>query len=104
METLAQSTGNTRPISKKKGFDQNDSPAPRIECCLKKKKVPSHVDGPRDCHTEWSKSDLEGEVSYDTWNLKRSDTDEPIYKTQTLLENTLAGVGRGSLGKNEEKG
>ena len=38
METLALSTGNTRPISKKKGFDQNDSPAPRIECCLKKKK------------------------------------------------------------------
>ena len=53
METLALSTGNTRPISKKKGFDQNDSPAPRIECCLKKKKkVPSHMDGPRDCHTE----------------------------------------------------
>ena len=40
METLAQSTGHTRPISKKKGFDQNDSPAPRIECCLKKKKLP----------------------------------------------------------------
>ena len=39
------------------------------------------MDGPRDCYTEWSKSDLEGEVSYNTWNLKRSDTDELIYKT-----------------------
>ena len=25
----------------------------------------SNVDGPRGCHTEWSKSDREGEMSYD---------------------------------------
>ena len=32
----------------------------------------SNMDGPRDCHTEWSKS--ERQVSYDTtymWNLKK---------------------------------
>ena len=31
------------------------------------------VDGPRDCHTEWSKSDRERQVSYNiayVWNLK----------------------------------
>ena len=31
------------------------------------------MDGPRDCHTELSKSDREGEISYDIpymWNLK----------------------------------
>ena len=30
-------------------------------------------DGPRDCHTEWSKSDRERQMSYDIaymWNLK----------------------------------
>ena len=42
METLAQNTGNTWPISKKNGFDQNDSLAARIKCCPppKKKKLP----------------------------------------------------------------
>ena len=37
------------------------------------------MDEPRECHTEWSKSDTEGEISYDIpymWNLKRSDTNE----------------------------
>ena len=31
------------------------------------------MDGPRECHTELSKSDREGEISYDIpymWNLK----------------------------------
>ena len=30
------------------------------------------MDGPRDCHTEWSKSDTEKQISYDIaymWNL-----------------------------------
>ena len=34
---------------------------------------------PRDCHTDWSKSDREGEISGDIpymWNLKRNDTNE----------------------------
>ena len=32
------------------------------------------MDGPRESHTEWSKSDREGEVSYDipyVWNLNK---------------------------------
>ena len=32
------------------------------------------MDGPRDCHTEWSKSDRERQISYDItymWNLKK---------------------------------
>ena len=39
------------------------------------------MDWPRECHTEWSKSDREGEISYDIpymWNLKRNDTNELI--------------------------
>ena len=35
----------------------------------------SHVDGPNNCHTEWSKSDREGEILYGIpymWNLKRN--------------------------------
>ena len=34
----------------------------------------SNMDGPRDCHTEWSKSDRERQTSYDIaymWNLKK---------------------------------
>ena len=34
----------------------------------------SNMDGPRDCHTEWSKSDREGQILYDIaymWNLKK---------------------------------
>ena len=39
----------------------------------------SNMDGPRECHTEWSKSDRKGEISCDIlcmWNLKRNDTNE----------------------------
>ena len=34
----------------------------------------SNMDGHRDCHTEWSKSDRERQISYDItymWNLKK---------------------------------
>ena len=34
----------------------------------------SNMDGPGDCHTEWSKSDTERQISYDIaymWNLKK---------------------------------
>ena len=44
------------------------------------------MDGPRDCHTEWSKSDREGEISYDIshmWNLKRNDTNELTKQKET---------------------
>ena len=46
----------------------------------------SNMDGPRDCHTEWSKSYREREISHDIpymWNLKRNDINELIYKTET---------------------
>ena len=46
----------------------------------------SNMDGLRDCHTEWSKSDREGEILYDIpymWTLKRNDTNELMYKTET---------------------
>ena len=43
--------------------------------------------GPRDCHTEWSKSDREREISEDIaymQNLKKKkDTNELIYKTDS---------------------
>ena len=44
------------------------------------------MEGPRDCHTEWSKSETEEEILYDIpymWNLKRSDTNDFAYKTET---------------------
>ena len=43
------------------------------------------MDGPRDCHTEWGKSDRERQISYDItymWYLKNN-TNEYIYKTET---------------------
>ena len=45
----------------------------------------SNMDGPRECHTEWSKSDREGKILYDIpymWNLKINDTNELTYKTE----------------------
>ena len=45
----------------------------------------SNMDGPRDYHTKWSKSDRERQIPYDItyiWNLKY-DTNERIYKTET---------------------
>ena len=43
------------------------------------------MDGPRDYHTKWSKSERERQMPYDIiymWNLKY-DTNEPIYETET---------------------
>ena len=45
----------------------------------------SNMDGPRDYHTKWSKSDREKQTPYDVtymWNLKY-DTNELIYVTET---------------------
>ena len=45
----------------------------------------SSMDGPRDYHTKWSKSDKERQISYDItymWNLKKHHTNELIYKTE----------------------
>ena len=55
---------------------------------------------PRDCHAEWSKSDRGGIISYDIpymWNLKRNDTNELIYRTETDSKKKLmiaGGVGK----------
>ena len=51
-----------------------------------KNAICSNMDGPRDSHTEWSKSDRERQISYDITymrNLKRNDTHELIYKPET---------------------
>ena len=43
------------------------------------------MDGPRDCHIEWSKSDREKQTLYDItsmWSLKENGTNELIYKTE----------------------
>ena len=44
-----------------------------------KAKICSNMDGCRECDTEWTKSDREGEISHDIlymWSLKRNDTNE----------------------------
>ena len=44
------------------------------------------MDGPRNCHTEWSKSHREREILYDIvymQSLKGNDTNELTYKTET---------------------
>ena len=62
------------------------------------------MNGPREGHTERSKSEREGEISYDVpymWNLKRKDTNGLTYKTGRLtdLEYELMVAGRrGYLG------
>ena len=46
----------------------------------------ANMDGPRDCHTERSKSDREGEILYNiTYMLtvKRNDMNELIYRKET---------------------
>ena len=45
----------------------------------------STMDGPKNFHAEWTKSDREGEIFYDIpymWNLKINDTNELIYKSE----------------------
>ena len=78
-------------MSISRGMDEEDVVQIHNGILLSHKKeqnnaICSNVDGPRDCHTEWSKSDREREISYDIpymQNLKRNDTSELIYKTET---------------------
>ena len=56
------------------------------------------MDGARDYHTKWNKS--EKEISYDItymWNLKKKDTNELIYKTEIDSKNEFT-VARGKDG------
>ena len=62
------------------------------------------MDGPRDYHTKWSKSDRERQISYDItymWNLKKkkNDTNELIYKTETdhRIQKQTYGYQRGNM-------
>ena len=61
------------------------------------------MDESRECHTELTKSDREGEILYDIlymWNLKRNDTNEFPYKrerdSQTWKTNLWLSGGRDS--------
>ena len=49
----------------------------------------SNMDGPRDYHAKWSKSDRERQISYDIthmWNIiKEKDKNELTYKTEADL-------------------
>ena len=66
----------------------------------------SNMDGPRDYHTKWIKSERERQIPYDItymWNLKY-DTNELIYETETDAQTERAdlwlprGRGAGSVG------
>ena len=45
----------------------------------------SNMDGPRDYHTKWSKSERERQIPYDTTYMRtlKYDTNELIYETET---------------------
>ena len=44
----------------------------------------SNMDGPRGCHTKWSKSDRDRQVSwYSLYMDPLKNTNEPVYKTET---------------------
>ena len=63
------------------------------------------MDGPRDCHIKWSKSDRERQISCDITymcNLKKNNINELIYKTEidseiknlTVMKGDSGGKGR----------
>ena len=67
----------------------------------------SNMDGPRDYHTKWSKSDRERQISYDIaymWNLKEKKRHKWTYfknrKRLTDIENKLM-VTKGERGVGE---
>ena len=70
----------------------------------------SEVDGPRDCHTEWSKSEREKQIPYANtyiWNLKKkTGSEEPMgmtgIKTQ-IYRTDLRTWGRGRVNWDEVK-
>ena len=68
----------------------------------------SEVDGPRDCHTEWSKSEKGIQIPCTNtyiWNLKKNGSDETRDRNKdTDVENGLedTGRGKGKLGRSEK--
>ena len=60
------------------------------------------VDGPRDCHTEWSESDVEIQMLHDItymWNLKKKMIQMNLFTEQkhTNFKNKLNGYQRGNV-------
>ena len=54
----------------------------------------NEVDGPRVCHREWSKSEIEKQIPYANehiWNLKNG-TDEPSGRTGIKMQSFLFGT------------
>ena len=76
-------------MSTKRGMDKEDVVHIYNGILLSHKKELNNVicinmDGPRDCHTEWSMSDTEIQISYDItyiWNLEKG-TNGLIYQTE----------------------
>ena len=68
----------------------------------------SNMDGPRDCQTEWNKSDRERETSNNIaykWNLKKNDTSELTKQKQTHKHIKQAyGYQRGKRGGRDKSG
>ena len=56
----------------------------------------SIMDGPRDYHNKWSKSDRKRQISYDTIYVESNkiDTKELIYKTDTSMRSQNGAVFR----------
>ena len=68
----------------------------------------SNMDGPRDCHTEWNKSDRERQIAYDIaymWNLKKGYkwTYPQNRNRVTVVENKLM-LTRGKRGVRDKMG
>ena len=63
------------------------------------------MDGHRDCHIKWSKSDRKRQISYDVtymWNLKNN-TNERIYKIEVDFRHReqTCGYQRGKEGRDK---
>ena len=61
-----------------------------------------NMDGPRDCHAQWSKSDREGDMSYHipyVWNLKRNYRNELTKQKETHREPIYSWRGEGIVRK-----
>ena len=73
-----------------RGMDKEDVVHVCNEILLSHKKeqnwvICRDVDGPRDCHAEWSRSEREKQISCINaymWNLKKNGTNKLIYKTE----------------------
>ena len=63
----------------------------------------SNIDGPKDYHTKWSKSERDIQISYDIpymWNLKY-DTNEPETETDSQTQKTYLWL---LTGRGDEEG